>query len=208
MKIREWLLPQDKEFFNLLEAESGNVVTAAYKFEEAVKKFDNLEERRREIKDIEHHGDNIVHEIYERINLTFVTPIDREDITLLASLYDDVLDNVYGAINRIVLYEVKEATPPMVKFAELVRLSVDQIHKAFLSMRRIDKKEIDNRCIEVDRLENEADALLNDSVAELFRGEDVIKILKLKEIYERLEVVTDKCEDLSQELRDIVLKYS
>lgn len=208
MGLREWVIPQDKAFFDILEKESENVVRGAHKLEESIKSFDRIEERRKEMKDIEHQGDEIVHEIYVRVNKSFITPIDQEDITKLASLYDDVLDFIYSVINRIVLYEVEAPTGSMIKFTEIVRESVDELHQAFVSMRRMDGKEIDKHCIEVDRLENEADVLLNDTVATLFKEKDVITILKLKEIYEHLEITTDKCEDVSFVLRDVVMKHS
>jgi len=208
MGLKEWLVPQDKVFFDLLEKESANVVEGAAKLHEMIQKFDRLEDRRNEIRDIEHTGDEIVHVIYERVNATFVTPIDQDDITKLASLYDDVLDGCYAVARRIVLYEVKESTESMRKLAWTVRQSVDEIHAAFSAMRREDRKEIDGRCIEVDSLENEADVILNDGVAELFKSTDVILIMKLKEIYEQLEATTDRCEDVSQELRDIVRRYT
>jgi len=208
MGLKEWIIPQDRAFFDILEKESENVTLGAHKLEEAVQKFDRMDERRKEMKDIEHSGDEIVHQIYDKVNTSFITPIDQEDITRLASLYDDVLDFIYAVMNRIVLYEVKRPTPTMLKFAEVVTQSVDEIHAAFVSMRRLDADEIDQRCREIDRLENEADVLLNDSVAALFKQEDVIEIMKLKEIYENLETVTDKCEDVSFVLRDILLKHT
>jgi predicted phosphate transport protein (TIGR00153 family) len=208
MGLREWLIPQDKVFFDLLEEESKVVVLGAHQLEDAVENFDRLEERRRELKETEHRADEIVHHIYDKVNRTFITPIDQQDIVELASLYDDVLDFVYATMNRMVLYEVKGSTGPMRELAKLVTRSVDEIHQAFLSMRKIDEKEIEERCREVDRLENEADALLNDSVAALFKGNDAIYILKMKEVYEHLEATTDKCEDVSFKLRDIVLKHT
>ena len=208
MGLKEWIIPQDKVFFDILEKESENVARGAHKLEESIKSFDRMDEKRKEMKDIEHEGDEIVHEIYERVNKSFITPIDQEDITKLASLYDDVLDFIYAVINRIVLYEVDGPTPSLIKFTEIVRQSVDELHEAFVSMRRMDGKEIDKHCIEVDRLENEADVLLNETVVALFKEKDVIRILKLKEIYEHLETVTDKCEDVSFVLRDVVIKHS
>lgn len=208
MGLREWLIPQDKKFFELLEEESNNVLDGARKLQEMIVKFDKLEDRRAELKMIEHNGDQIVHTIYEKVNSSFITPIDQDDITKLASLYDDVLDVMEGIAKRIVLYEVSESTPAMKQLADLVRRSVEEIHAAFSSMRREDMKEIDRRCIEVDTLENEADAVRDDSVAELFKSADVIGVMKLKEIYEQLEATTDRCEDVSQELRDIVRRYS
>lgn len=206
MGLREWVVPQDRVFFDLLEKESQNVVKGAKQLEDAIISFDRLEERRKELKETEHEGDEIVHEIYVRINRSFITPIAREDITRLASLYDDVLDFSYAVINRLVLYEVGASTPSMRRFAGIVRESVDELHQAFLGIRRMNNKEIDSRLVKVDVLENEADVLLNDAVAALFKGQDVVEILKLKEVYEHLETITDRCEDLSFALRDVMIK--
>jgi predicted phosphate transport protein (TIGR00153 family) len=208
MGLKEWLVPQDKVFFDLLEQESSYVTDGMHKLEEMIVSFDRLEERRSEIKNVEHNSDETVHTIYEKVNATFVTPIDQDDITKLASLYDDVLDKGDAAANRIVLYELNESTDAMKQLARIVRQSVDEIHGAFLAMRREDRKEIDKRCIEVDTLENEADTLLNQCVADLFKNKDVLQIIKMKEIYERLEGITDTCEDVSNELRDIVRRYT
>ncbi len=206
MGLKEWIIPQDKAFFDILEKESANVLLGATKLEEAMKSFDDMEGRRKEFKEIEHVGDDIVHQIYEKVNRSFITPIDQEDITKLASLYDDVLDYMYTVINEIVLYEVTGPTEALNRFAGICRASVEEIHQAFISMRKLDKTEIDKRCIEVDRLENEADELLNDTLVKLFRSDDVIGILKMKEICEHLETVTDRCEDLSLVLRDILIR--
>lgn len=207
MNLREWLIPNDNAFFDLLEQESTNVVEGAHQLEDMIEKFDRLAERRAEIKDTEHDGDVIVHTIYERVNETFVTPIDQDDITMLASLYDDVLDYMDAVANVITLYDLSEPTEAMRTLVKIVRQSVDAIHIAFEAMRHKDGKEIDKQCIEVNSYENAADVLMNDAVAQLFREKDVIKIMKLKEVYEQLEMVTDKCEDVSLELRDIVRRY-
>ena len=208
MGLKEWIIPQDKVFYDLLEKESANVLVGARKLEEAIRRFDNLEYRRQELKDIEHAGDRIVREIYEKMSESFITPIDREDIAKLASLYDDVLDLCYAVINRIFLYEIEEPTRGMVRFAELVRESVDEIELIFVSIRRINKEEIDKRLMRVDWLESEADMLLNDELAALFREGDVLRILKTQGVYEYLEMVTDKCEDVALALRDMMLMHS
>ena len=208
MGLREWIIPQDKAFYDLLERESDAVLKGAERLEDAVKSFDNMDERRKEFKGIEHNADEIVHDIYERVNRSFITPIDQADLTKLASGYDDVLDFMYSVMNRLVLYEIKGPTLAMVQFTGIIRASVEQLHAAVHSIRKSDKSLIDAACIEVDRLENEADALLNESVAELFESQEVISILKLKEIYEHLETTTDRCEDVSLILRDILIKQS
>ena len=208
MGLKEWIIPQDKVFYDLLEKESANVLVGAHKLEEAIRRFDDLESRRKELKDIEHAGDRIVREIYDKMSESFITPIDREDIAKLASLYDDVLDLCYAVLNRIYLYEIEEPTRGMVRFAELVRESVDEIELIFVSIRRINKEEIDKRLMRVDWLESEADMLLNDELAALFREGDVLRILKMQGVYEYLEMVTDKCEDVALALRDMMLMHS
>ena len=208
MGLKEWIIPQDKAFFDLLERESTAVLAGAVKLEGAVKSFNDMEDKRKEFKQIEHNCDEIVHDIYEKVNRSFITPIDQGDLTRLASGYDDVLDLMYATMNRLVLYEIKAPTQPMIEFAGIVRASVEQLHSAFTAMRKLSKDDIDRACIEVDRLENDADVLLNESVASLFKSQDVIDILKLKEIYEYLETTTDRCEDVSLILRDVLIKHS
>jgi len=205
MGLKEWVIPQDKVFYDLLESESAVIAKGASRLEDAIKTFDRMEERRREFKEIEHNADEVVHDIYERVNRSFITPIDQGDLTRLASLYDDTLDFMFAVMNKLVLYEVGATTEPMIRFAGIIRQSIEELHSAVLSMRRPNKKEIDKRCIEVDRLENEADVLLYETVASLFKSGDIINILKLKEIYEYMEIVTDKCEDVSLVLRDVMI---
>jgi len=208
MGLRELLIPREKIFFQLLEEESKNVLAGAVAFSELIQNFDQLADKRNRVKDIEHHGDEIVHSIYDRLVKTFITPIDREDISKLASLYDDVLDYIYAVVNRLYLYEVDSSTEPMRRFADLVLKSVREIDFAFASIQKIKASEIETRCNEVDTLENEADVVLNESVAALFKTNDAISIIKFKEIYELMETITDKCEDVVQVIRDIILEYS
>lgn len=208
MGLRELLIPREKIFFQLLEQESKNVLAGAQAFRDLIENFDRLEERRNRVKDIEHHGDEIVHEIWDHLVKSFVTPIDREDISKLASLYDDVLDYIYAVVNRLFLYQIEVPTEAMVKFSDLIVKSVQEIDFAFGSIQNIKAPMIETRCNEVDRLENEADVVLNESVAALFKTQDLIAIIKLKEVYELMETITDKCEDVVQVIRDIILEYS
>jgi uncharacterized protein len=208
MGLKEWVIPQDRAFFDLIERESAAVLKGAERLEDAIRSFDRMEDRRREFKALEHNGDEIVHEIYERVNRSFITPIDQEDLTRLASGYDDVLDFMDSVMNKLVLYEIRAPTPTMADFGSIILASVKQLDAALSSLRKLDKRVIDMACIEVDRLENEADVLLNESVAALFKDAGVITILKLKEVYEYLENVTDCCERVSFIIRDIVIKHS
>lgn len=207
MELKKRIAPRDRTFYDLLERESAAIMLGASRLEDAIKSFDRMEERRKEFKEIEHNADEIVHQIYERVNRGFVPPIKREDLTRLASLYDDVLDFMYAVMNRLVLYEVRGTTEAMIRFSGIISQSVEELHNAVLSMRKLDRDKVDERCIEVHRLENEADELLNESVASLFKSGDVISIFKLKEIYEFMEVVTDRCEDVSLVLRDVLIRH-
>ncbi len=208
MGLRELLIPREKVFFQLLEQESKNVLAGAQALSNLIQNFNHLADMRNMIKDIERHGDDIVHSIYDHLVKTFITPIDREDISKLASLYDDVLDYIYAVVNRLFLYEIHSPTEPMQKLTDLVVKSVQEIDFAFASIQKVKAPEVETRIIEVDRLENEADVVLNESVAALFKSNDAISIIKLKEIYELMETITDKCEDVVQVIRDIILEYS
>jgi len=208
MNLKEMLIPREKVFFELLEEESRNVLMGAQALNDMMVEFENISEKEKHIKEIEHRGDEIVHSIYDRLRTTFITPIDRDEIGKLASLYDDVLDFIDGVAKRLKLYEIKTSTEEMKKLAQIVLKSVEEIDVAFGLIHKITAPDIDARCIEVDRLENEADSVLHESVAALFKTEDAITIIKLKEVYEFLESITDKCEDVVQELRNIVVEYS
>jgi len=208
MGLREILIPQEKIFFQLLEKESKNVLAGAQALNDLILNYDDLSVRRDRIKDIEHQGDEIVHDIYDHLVKSFVTPIDREDISKLASLYDDVLDYIYAVVNRLYLYEISTPTEPMRRFTDTVVKSVQEIDIAFAGIQKIKAPQIEARCIEVDRLENEADVVLNEAVASLFKTQDAITIIKMKEVYELMETITDKCEDVVQVIRDIILEYS
>jgi uncharacterized protein Yka (UPF0111/DUF47 family) len=209
MGLKEWLIPQDKHFFNMLENESGNVLDGSKVFLEMLNNYENVKEKQLKIKDIEHQGDDFVHEIFEELNKTFITPIDHEDISALASAFDDVLDYIDGTATRFVLYEIKKPEKNMIKLAEVILNQSTELNIAICGLRNIkNPKDIEKRCIEVNRLENVADDIYKSSVAQLFKQKDAIEIMKLKEIYERLEFATDKCEDAANVISDIVVKNS
>jgi predicted phosphate transport protein (TIGR00153 family) len=209
MGFKEWILPQDKHFFNMLENESQNVLDGSIAFLDLLKNYENIKQKQQKIKDIEHQGDDFVHEIFEELNKTFITPIDHEDISKLASAFDDVLDYIDGTATRLVLYEIQKPEENMIKLAEVLLKQATELKQALMGLRNIkNPKEIERRCIEVNRLENVADDLYKTSVADLFKRKDAIEIMKLKEVYERLEFATDKCEDAANVISDIVVKNS
>ncbi len=148
-----------------------------------------------------------MHNILNELNSTFITPIDREDISDLTSRLDDIIDNTYAAVNRIHLYNIKATTKPMKELSQCLVSMMDQL---MLILSKIhdgkNSEEILKGCIEINRLENVADETLNHAMAELFKEKDVMKIIKLKEVYEYLETATDKCEDVANVISDILMK--
>lgn len=209
MGFKEWIIPQDRVFYDLLETvgRQTQLITDEFKF--LMTHWNNLEIQRQKIKGIEHDADQVMHEIFDRLNRTFITPMDREDIARLAHTLDEVIDSIYAATNRLVLYDIPQPTPEMVQFTDILELQVKQVTAGLAALRKPSTmaKDILPRAVELHRLENEADKLLYKTTAALFKEKDAIVIMKYKEIYEYLEYATDSCEDVADVLRDIVRKH-
>ena len=209
MGLKEWIIPQDKHFFNMLENVSNNVLDGSKTLQDMLKNYENIDEKQKKIKDIEHQGDDFVHEIFEELNKTFITPIDHEDISSLASALDDILDYIDGVATRFLLYNIQKPEENMIMITDALIIQVEELNIAIMALRNIRKhKGIEERCIEINRLENVADDIYKKSVADLFTRKDAIEIMKLKDIYERLESATDMCEDAANVISDIVVKNS
>lgn len=159
------------------------------------------------LKDIEHKGDDLIKDIFIELNKTFITPIDKEDIVLLASKFDDIVDYIYASANRIYLYKVK----PNGTVTALSNIIVDSTKKLHIAMAHIKSTRnwelIEKSRLEVNKLENEADEILNQALTKLFKGRNAIKIMKDKEIIDNLELATDCCEDAANVIGDIILKH-
>jgi len=166
-----------------------------------------LAEVAKDIKTLEHQGDELIHELFTRLNQTFITPLDPEDIHSLSTRLDDVLDGIEDAVHRMVSYQVNPIPLGMVQLSEMIYTSTRALKKAFEAL---DKgKEVMEHCIEINRLENEADHLVRGLVSDLFRNEkDPITLIKVKEIYDFLEATTDHCEDVADVLQNVVVKNS
>jgi len=209
MGLRELLIPKDKVFFDLFEKQAGVVKEAAWKLVALTEDFTNVKEKRHAIELLEHKGDQITHDIYQQLNSTFITPIDPEEISKLASALDEVLDYIDGATEKMYYYGIKGTDSHMIELAKLIHMSSIEIESAVKAIRSIkDPRYIEERCIEVNRLENVADDVLANAVTELFKTTDAITIIKLKDIYEHLETATDNCEDVANVLSDIAIRHS
>jgi len=209
MGLRELLIPQDKVFFDLFEKQAGVVKEAAWQLVALTQDFTNVKEKRHEIEKLEHKGDQLTHDIYDQLNRTFITPLDPEEISRLASALDEVLDYIDGAIEKMYYYGIESTDSHMIELAKLIHMSTVEIESAVKGIRSIkDPRYVEERCIEVNRLENLADDVLAHAVTDLFKTTDAIAIIKLKDIYEHLEIATDYCEDVANVLSDIAIRHS
>lgn len=209
MGFKEWIIPQEKHFFKMLDTQADVVLEGANTLLDLVRNFDNVAEKRDLMKKIEDRGDDIVHEVAEALNKTFVTPIDHDDMSKLASRMDDILDYMESASHRMWSYEIKRVPPEMIKLVEVLVDSAKEVNHAVKDLKNFKKKnEIVKHCIEINRLENIGDDITHQAVAGLFKSADVLEIIKLKEIYEHLEMATDKCEDAADVIKDIFIKHS
>ncbi|MFO1519953.1 MAG: DUF47 family protein [bacterium] len=200
--------PKHEDFFEHFVDSAKNTLEAAKYLEQALQAGPINEERLAQLEDFEHRGDRITHDTMERLNRTFVTPIDREDIHQLVSRLDDVLDFIYAASEAMSLYKIDPIPQSMKDLSTLLVKIIAEVCRAVERLSNLKRPEmILAICIEINRLENEVDNTHRRALADLFEKEkDPITIIKTKEILEDLETATDKCEDVANVIEGIVLK--
>jgi len=203
------LFPKEIDFFEIFDRAALNITKAATLLVALMENFDNLEARAKEIYEVEQEGDILTHEIMKKLHKTFITPIDREDIYALSSRMDDVLDLIWGAVDRLVIFKIMESTSDSVKISKDLLTTTEVMHKAIHKLKEKNYSHVQDYCIEINRLENRIDRDFRDAIAKLFEEvKDPILIIKWKEIYEHLENCSDKCEDVANILEGIVLKHA
>jgi len=206
-RLSQGFVPHDREFFDLFEESTGNLVRAAELLDEMLGHFPERKDLAREIKAVENDADRVTHDILHRLNNTFVTPIDREDILQLASALDDVVDLTEEAADLLVLYKIEA---PMDQAQALAGILVDacrQIDKGMPRLRSF--QSISHFVVEIHRLENEGDRVSREAMASLFEGGiDPMVVIRWKDIYERLENAIDATEHVANILEGIVIKNS
>ena len=204
-----WLIPQEKHFFDMIEQQSENVLVGVDALVNMLEHYKDIYKKREQIKSIEHDGDKMVHNIFSELNKTFITPIDREDISKLTSALDDILDNLEAVADRLCLYEIDKPPTYMNDFAYTLQKTAKNVHEGILLLRNFkEAKQIRGFCKEVNTLENEGDDLLRKAMAELFKGKDPIELIKIKELYDNMEAAIDRCEDVADVIGDILVKYT
>ncbi len=205
------LIPRDMEFYDLFEQETSNLVVAAEKLVDLFDNYENVAAKAKGLKELEHKGDIITHEIIARVHRSFVTPIDREDITLLAQSLDDVMDFIEAAGRTANLYHVARPMDRARELARIVSRMAVKLNEVVPRLRHRDQYQwILKQCVEINTLENEADDVQHAALAELFEvcSADTCEVIKWREIYDHLESATDRGEDVANVLEGIVLKHA
>jgi uncharacterized protein len=209
--IVRWFMPKEERFHELLALDTANLVKGAHLFKE-IAELTSLEERRVKaivLKGIEHEGDGLTRQIFEALNSTFITPLDREDIRSIAMDIDDILDYLEGVAQSLTLFELSESPTALKQFAEILVSMTEEIDKATrLVWDLSNEKAIGDGIVRISELENQADLLYNGVIADLFKakGRDPIEIMKWKEVYDGLEDACDECKDYTHILGNVVIK--
>lgn len=197
----------------MLNKQSANLVKATTSLVEMIsesKEENTNGEKVSRIKDLEHEGDSITHNLFTTLLQTFVTPLDREDISGLASAIDEVLDYTYEIADRFLLYNINRPTPHMVDLSKILLSSTQEIHVVVNTLNKMKNPSVlINHCNNIKKYEEQADTIYRRAIAELFENNNnAIEIIKLKEVYENFESSLDKCQDVSDIIEDIAIKYS
>jgi predicted phosphate transport protein (TIGR00153 family) len=204
------LLPRDTSFFDAFEQQGRKTVDGCRAFLALTEDATRPDVYARDIKIIEEECDAITHRVVESLHKTFITPIDRNDIYRLITKMDDIMDFVEAAAERMSLYDIRVTTKEIGDLARVLVASAERVLEAVSGLRNLKNPQVIlEKCVEINRLENEADALLRGTLAKLFREEkDAISIIKWKEIYELVETATDRCEDVANIIEGVVLEHS
>jgi uncharacterized protein len=204
-RLSQLFAPKEREFFDLFEEAGENIVRAAEHFETMLDAWPDKREMYRELVVCEHEGDRITHDIIQRLNQTFVTPIDREDIYALASALDDIVDFIEEAADYLGLYRIEAPMEQAQQLARILHQSARQVAGAIPRLRTF--RDIHHYTVEINRLENDGDRIVREGIASLFeRGIDPMMVIRWKDIFDRLEDAIDATEKVANILEGIVIK--
>jgi predicted phosphate transport protein (TIGR00153 family) len=205
-------MPKNKVFYDLFEKVAANVVLMSDKLRELVAETDNDKKVAilTQIEDLEHENDNLTHNIFTELGRNFITPFDREDIHYLATSLDDIADYIYASAKKMNFYKVNTNDMGIQKLAEVIQLGAAEVRKAVIELRGMkNMKAVTESLVKVNSLENQADDLFDMSIERLFETEpDAKEVIKKREIYQVMELATDKCEDAANVIESIIIKYA
>jgi uncharacterized protein len=206
--VKFTFVPQEEKFFELFVDSGHNISKIAYALKDLLDNWCDVENKVGIITDLEHAGDGITHEIMALLHRSFITPFDREDIALLAHTLDDICDFVHAAADAMLIYRIDCPTKRAQELADIIVEAAIQVEKALPFLRsRKDLEKILECCVDLNRLENEADIVSRAALGELFETQrDTAYIIKWREIYEHMESATDRAEDVANVLEGVALK--
>jgi predicted phosphate transport protein (TIGR00153 family) len=210
--ILKFFLPKDRVFYTLFEEVATTLVQMGEIFKNAMNEEDlnKRDEMLRKLEEMEHKNDETTHQIFIELGSNFITPLDREDIHYLATSLDDIADYIWGAAKRIVNYQIDDKNNTIQAFAEIICKSIKAINTSIYGLRGMKNlRDITSSCVIVNSLENDADNLLDTAMLSLFSSNiSAVELIKQKDIFQMLEVVTDKCEDAANVVESIIIKYA
>jgi predicted phosphate transport protein (TIGR00153 family) len=199
------LIPREESFFDLFEELARKVSEGADGLLDLLRDYSDLDRKAGRVLDIEHEGDELTHEVMRRLNTTFITPFDREDIHRLATQLDDVLDHIEAAAEYLQLHRIHEPLPQMIALAETLSVAGQKTAEAMPGLRKM--RNLESYWVEINRLENEGDRSYRRTIAELFSGDyKAMDVLKWKDVIEEIEQGMDRLEDVANTVESIVLK--
>ncbi len=205
--MRFKVIPRQEGFYDLFENAAGNLAETSRLLLKLLTDYHDPEAAHSEIRQREHEGDEITHQIMRALNTTFVTPFDREDIHRLASGIDDILDLIEAVSDLLVLHRIEQPLPEMRQLADVLARSADQVYQAISRLETLSG--LDQYWVEINRLENEGDRVYRQTVARLFSGDyKAMDVLKWKDLVDQLEAAIDGCEDVANTLESILLKHA
>ena len=210
--ILKIFLPKDRIFYSLFEKVAEELVKMGAKVKEVVYEpsFEKRAKLIKDAEDMEHAMDDLTHNIFTELGRNFITPFDREDIHLLASSLDDIADYMYASVKKINFYHVDPDDIGIRKFGDLIEIGTIQVHKAVTELRNMkNMRQITDALVAINSIENQADDIFDMSIERLFASEpDAKEVIKKREIYQVMEIVTDKCEDAANVIESIIIKYA
>jgi hypothetical protein len=198
-------------FFELLEKQADATVRAAHEFLKLANDFENLPKYAVRIKEIETEADHITHEMANKIDATFVTPLDKEDLQALSSELDDVTDHIEACTGRMALYQLTQARPDLVSLVTMLVAITEAMLEAVKSLRTMPSRDkMQTLLIRIHKIENDHDAAFRKALADLLNASDAnpILVIKWKEVYDRIETSVDKCEDIANIIESVAVKYA
>jgi len=206
-------MPKDRVFYSLFEEVTGNLKQMSDQFTAALNEQNRTERDRllRLLEVEEHKNDEVTHRIFIELGQNFITPFDREDIHTLTTSLDDIADYMWGSAKRILNYQIDSIDSTMQDFAQVIGLCIDSLHKAVHELRDMkDIRSITDACVRINKLENDADDIFDRATVILFSSPNLspVELIKRKDLYQEMEIVTDKCEDAANVIESIIIKYA